>query len=114
MKKISCFLTIVLVLLIFQSCKEEFQIKDSVTLRAGNVKETIPTYVIDWETSGDYLPSDPTQVVSYPWKGIIGSGSNYNMLYDYNSSDGWVLVYNTFTPTASPYFATMPPGGLYF
>jgi len=100
------------VLLLLFSCKQEIIIKE-VVQPISKSSQVINTYVIDWESSGDYLPTNPPNIVPFPWKGQAGT-SNSNLLYDYKKSDGWVLVYNTFNPTASPYFATMPPGGLYF
>lgn len=106
------FIKVILFIFLIQSCTDPFRGKKDLTLSTAASKQVISTYVIDWE-NGDYLPSNPSNVVSYPWKGIIGSNSPY-LLYDYKSSDGWVLVYNTFSPSVSPYLNTMPPGGLYF
>ena len=109
MKKIYLIMFSVLLLL---SCKDPGANEIIIKQPIQNSRQTIITYVMDWE-AGDYLPSSPANVVPFPWKGLIGSNSSF-LVQDYKSSDGWNLVYNTFSPTASPYFSTMPPGGLYF
>jgi len=98
--------------LFFSSCKKD--INESVTsIQLNNTKsKNSPPYIFNWETAS-YLPTNPVNIVHVPWYGSVG-GVNANIASDYKSSDGWALIYNTFSPTASPYLATLPPGGLYF
>ncbi len=56
-------------------------------------------YPFAWETA-NFMPTPPGISIGVPW----GSGSNQtfspDIALDFNSNEGWVLVYNTFNTTA--------------
>ena len=71
----------------------------------------VPVYSFDWDNV-DWMPTPPGQSrISPPW---VGQGSllsfyGLEILNDHKASDGWVLVYSTFDPSApasiaNPYF----------
>ena len=91
-----------LFLTFFNSCKKDnFKPISSISVIDKGVKDgPIPPYVFDWETA-TYMPSPTSQTVNQvpvPWS----SGTtpiDPNIVADYKKSDGWNLVYNTFSPT---------------
>ncbi|MDY0906170.1 hypothetical protein [Pedobacter sp. CFBP9032] len=60
-----------------------------------------PSYPLDWENIS-FMPSPPNAaIVPVPWQsGLGGIKIDQDMIYDYAKSDGWELVYNTFTTSA--------------
>lgn len=98
-----------IILLFLVGCKKD--LNDSSITTSSQAKDDLP-YPLAWESSS-FLPSSPANVVYYPWYGS-GGAINANIASDYKSSDGWVMIYNTFSPTTSPYYLTAPAGGLYF
>lgn len=61
--------------------------------------QSIPAFPLDWENI-DYMPTPAGQPpILVPW----ASGSNQlfapEQALDFNKSDGWILVYNTFSST---------------
>ncbi|GAA4167419.1 hypothetical protein GCM10022218_00690 [Sphingobacterium ginsenosidimutans] len=70
-------------------------------LKISKTKAAVPSYVFDYETA-DYMPTPPGRDrILVPW----ASGSNRlfddDIALDFKKSDGWNLVYNTFSPTES-------------
>ncbi|EKA82108.1 hypothetical protein PDM24_09685 [Bacteroides fragilis] len=99
---ILCFLFITC----FISCQDEQLILESpVSTRS------IPTPTFDWENA-DWMPTPSGQSrIPSPWVGQGSIASIYGMdvINDRKSSDGWVLLYNTFEtkasgPLVNPYF----------
>jgi hypothetical protein len=74
-----------------------------------------PNYYFNWETA-TAMPVSPSSTYDppMPWQSQSGSYIDAAILSDYKSTDGWVLVYNTFNPTVYPFANTEPAGGLYF
>lgn len=99
-------LIITCVLLFNSSCKKEKELPHNNVLKVRNTIAAIPPHVFNWETA-DYMPTPPgTTPILVPW----ASGSNQlfsdEIAFDFKRSDGWNLVYNTFSPTqlTSPNF----------
>jgi hypothetical protein len=90
------FLTIILLLLSL-GCKKDLAQLDSTTKTSSLKTTSTPPYIIDWETS-DYMPSTPANAIPMPWSSGT-TAINPDIVGDYKKADGWVLVYNTFTPT---------------
>ena len=90
---ILCFLFITC----FISCQDEQLILESpVSTRS------IPTPTFDWENA-DWMPTPSGQSrIPSPWVGQGSIASIYGMdvINDRKSSDGWVLLYNTFETKA--------------
>ncbi|MCX2432477.1 hypothetical protein [Pedobacter sp. GR22-10] len=60
-----------------------------------------PSFPLDWENIS-FMPSPPNApIIPVPWQsGLGGIKIDQDMIYDYAKSDGWELVYNTFTTSA--------------
>lgn len=92
-------LTIAIVLITATSCRKQNDIVKNDGITRVNSSAAIPSYVFDWEKA-DYMPT-PAGVtpILVPW----ASGSNQlfsdEIAFDFKKSDGWCLVYNTFSPT---------------
>lgn len=74
------------------------------------ITKSVPTPTLDWENL-DWMPTPPNQQIPSPWigQGSLASLYGIDVINDRKASDGWVLVYNTFTtnsPSAliNPYF----------
>lgn len=107
---ISIFVVLILAFAGTSCQKDEIQrveVKKPMTL----VTKSILPEEFDWETA-DWMPTPPGQTqISVPW---IGAGSlagshGIDVLNDYKRSDGWRLLYSTFSENASgplvdPYF----------
>ncbi|QQT25851.1 hypothetical protein [Sphingobacterium spiritivorum] len=90
-----------LICLFFLSCSKKDiypveQNTDKLSLQQTLTAST--PYYFDWE-SETYLPSlSTTNLVPLPWNSGTTS-INPNFVDDYKKVDGWVLCYNTFSPT---------------
>jgi len=99
--------------LLLAGCKKEFT-NNSILVNSIKTKDGFPNQSFNWETQTLMMqgvaagPLNP----SLPWSSQSGSYVNANIITDYKSNDGWVLVYNTFNP--SYYTANAASGGLYF
>lgn len=89
-------------------CREDFVETESPTVTL--MTKSIPTPSLDWENL-DWMPTPSGQQIPSPWigQGSIASLYGIDVLNDRKASDGWVLVYNTFTSNTSsqlvnPYF----------
>jgi len=103
--------SVLVMLFLVSGCKQNEEIKKEIlnlpnTLK---LKASIPSYNFDWETA-DFMPSPVgSPKVMVPW----ASGSNQmfdsDIASDYKKQDGWVLVYNSFSPdqVTSPNFFTL-------
>ncbi|GAA4211331.1 hypothetical protein GCM10022289_40250 [Pedobacter jeongneungensis] len=92
--KLSCFI-ILLVLFCF-GCKKE---QEQGYIKLGSpTKNTVIPYSFDWETV-DYMPTPAGTQILVPW--ASNSNQSFPSIYgtDIKKSDGWELVYNTFSPT---------------
>lgn len=95
-------LHLLIILLSFCGCKKDLLIDSSVTDKISIKKKTINTispYVFDWEHI-DYMPAPTDTKILVPW--ASGANKSFPSIYatDIKSSDGWQLVYNTFSPTS--------------
>lgn len=111
-KKRKLFVILILCIIpsvFFISCQDENITNDtiydeSISLRSIQVSD------LDWENV-DWMPTPPGQTkISPPWfgQGSLSSSYGLEIINDNKKSDGWVLLYNTFTSTGSqlinPYF----------
>lgn len=61
--------------------------------------QTKYNFVFDWETA-QYMPTTPGQAaVPVPWSDQAIRNYDPGLRYDYKKSDGWELVYNSFSGT---------------
>lgn len=104
------FVLTILVLICISCQKEPVQNVES-EIAAPLITRSISPTVFDWETA-DFMPTPTGQSqISVPW---IGSGSlagshTLDVLNDYKKSDGWRLLYSTFSDNSTgtlvnPYF----------
>jgi hypothetical protein len=101
----------VLMISTFSSCDNELSKPKQVTVEIQNSQNAIMPYNFDWEDPNlNWMPYPPGQpLITVPW---VGQGSLYgiisdDVLADRKKSDGWKLVYNTFSPTElskNPFF----------
>ena len=89
-------------------CRDDFV--DPESLEVEVVTKSVPTPSLDWENL-DWMPTPSSQQIPSPWvgQGSIASLYGIDVLNDRKASDGWTLVYNTFTSNTSsqlvnPYF----------
>ncbi|OKS86065.1 hypothetical protein [Mucilaginibacter polytrichastri] len=77
-------------------CKKD--LKENFVQTTKGSKNTLTPYGFDWET-GDYMPTPSGVSILKPW--ASGSNQSFPLIYttDIKKSDGWELVYNTFSPT---------------
>ncbi|MFV0537054.1 MAG: hypothetical protein ACK5M3_06720 [Dysgonomonas sp.] len=103
-----------LLLLCLVSCQDEYIEKDTSNPDGQNVNSTLKSVItpaLNWENL-DWMPTPAGQSsIPSPWNGQGSLSATYgiDVLNDRNSSDGWELLYNTFTTSASgplqnPYF----------
>ena len=74
---------------------------------AANGTDGITPFPLNWETV-DYMPTPSGTTILVPWANGSVKGFSSDIWYDFKSSDGWSLVYNTFNTTslpANPWFA---------
>lgn len=104
--------TLFVVTLLFLSfslgCRDDFVDPESPEVEV--VTKSVPTPSLDWENL-DWMPTPSSQQIPSPWvgQGSIASLYGIDVLNDRKASDGWTLVYNTFTSNTSsqlvnPYF----------
>lgn len=57
---------------------------------------------LDWENIS-FMPTPPnTPLIPVPWQGGLGGAKiDDDIIFDYKHENGWELVYNTFSTTAS-------------
>lgn len=81
-------------------CAEEPVSKNArVKVDSNSLQGTIIPYSFNWEPPTDYMPSPPGTSILVPWASNTNQGFPQEVRYDYKASDGWVLVYNTFSPS---------------
>ena len=97
---------LILILFCFASCKKESNITVISVIQKS--KSPIPPAIFPWETA-TYMPFSSPLTIPAPWAGAVG-GIDGNIVSDFKSSDGWSMVYSTFSPTST----YTQPGGLYF
>ena len=87
---ISCLLLSLLV-----GCKKEIRENSVKTSQLG--KNTLTPYGFDWEV-GDFMPTPSGTSILKPW--ASGANRSFPRIFgtDIKKSDGWELVYNTFSP----------------
>lgn len=97
MKKtyLKSYLLIIAVLLAFIGCKKTAL--EQVTSNTTN-KNTLTPYSFDWETA-DYMPAPNGTKILVPWASNANQSFPISYVTDIKKSDGWELVYNTFSPT---------------
>ncbi|MBO9675842.1 MAG: hypothetical protein J7577_20530 [Sphingobacteriaceae bacterium] len=90
------YILILVLLAVFSSCKKELTAPGSVIASTSN-KSTITPYSFDWEL-GDYMPAPAGTNILVPW--ASSANRSFPLIYvtDIKKSDGWELVYNTFSP----------------
>lgn len=106
----------VLLSTIFSACNKESVEPKEVSLEVQNSQNAIMPYDFDWEDPNlNWMPYPPGQpLITVPW---VGQGSlsgiiSDDVLIDRKKSDGWKLVYSTFSPTEwnkNPYFMLYNP-----
>lgn len=83
------------------SCQNE-QLSSSGKIAVKGTTDVIPSYDFNWETA-DLMPTPSNNQVYVPW--FYGAGSSICSTYpadvysDYKKADGWVMLYNGFSPT---------------
>lgn len=90
---------LVFLIVALYSCKKEVNRSSSIPVDNSQTKNSITPYFFNWETT-DYMPSPPGTFIPVPWASFTNQGFSQDIRYDYKSSDGWSLVYNTFSPTS--------------
>ena len=89
------------------SCKKD--ISSSTISISGRSKDSpVPPSLFNWETA-TYLPFSVANLIPAPWIGVVG-GVDGNIISDIKSSDGWSMIYSTFSNTST----FQQQGGLYF
>lgn len=88
------------------SCKDELGDESNTPI----LTRAIVPQPFDWENV-DVMPTPPTQYIPTPWVGSGSIASTYGLevVNDIKASDGWLMLYNTFTSSSSynlvnPYF----------
>lgn len=62
---------------------------------------SVNPYDFDWENA-DFMPMPNNTQILVPWASGASTQITPEILHDYKKTDGWTLVYNTFSPTAVP------------
>ena len=86
------------IIILSAGCKKDIQSVE-ITGDPGTFKASgsIPSYYFDWEAA-TYMPSLPNaNLVPMPWNSGT-TAIDANLVSDYKTADGWVLVWNTFRP----------------
>ena len=109
MKNLNSTITTSLLILlsIFISCKKSDQLDavDKFTVGSKQARNNftimsgLPTPPLDWENIS-FMPTPPNSpAIPVPWQGGLGGAKiDDDIIFDYQSANGWELVYNTFTP----------------
>lgn len=83
------------------SCKKELK-ESSITVPGNETLAGIPIPPLDWENI-DFMPMPAgTFTVGVPWASGVSDQITTELLDDYESVDGWRLMYNTFNTTSLP------------
>ncbi len=93
-------LTIIMLVIFFTSCKKDVEFTSKPDDFQASRRPAIPAYVFDWEQT-TYMPTDGSSNIPMPWN----SGSNSidpSIISDFKKTDGWVLLWNTFSPSVNP------------
>jgi len=83
------------------SCQDE-QLSSSGKIAVKGSTDVVPSYDFNWETA-DLMPTPSNYQIYVPW--FYGAGSSICSTYpadiysDYKKADGWVMLYNGFSPT---------------
>src|SRR5450432_1216105 len=103
-------------LIFLAGCKKDTTAYQQISVTNPDAKDGFPNYPFNWETATTMMPSttNPAYNPSMPWSSQSGAYIDANLISDYKSSDGWVLVFNTFNPTNNYYITNAANGGLYF
>jgi len=115
MKNFKNYLLLAAFLVLLVGCKKDLSRTNNISVASKAVASPGNTF-FNWETA-TVMPCapgvNPNLVPAMPWSTQSGSPVDPGFLNDISSSDGWVLVYNTFNNTTLPY-PPLPAGGLYF
>lgn len=113
LRSMSRWVVCVLTLFVFASCVKELAVDKPQTdpqTETALLTRAVPVQTFDWETV-DFMPTPPGQPrISPPWigQGSLTSTYGIDVVYDHKKSDGWVLLYSTFSTSgpqiANPYF----------
>jgi hypothetical protein len=97
-----CTILLMFPVLLLTACKKNIQeIPISITDETVHA-EGIQPYPFNWETA-DFVPTPPTDpAIPVPWGGGANRRFTDDILTDYHSNDGWVLVYNLFNTNTTP------------
>lgn len=95
---------------LYVSCNDNLSISEVTSSTKNLTIKAVPTPALDWENL-DWMPTPSGQQIPSPWigQGSLSSLYGIDVVNDRLASDGWVLVYNTFSTTApspliNPYF----------
>lgn len=81
---------------------ESVEDSDSLLVVSAQTRAVIP-YDFDWENI-DWMPTPPGQNILVPWApgpGSLLTTYDLDVLNDHKSTDGWVLIYNSFDPNST-------------
>jgi hypothetical protein len=93
---------LVFTLIIFFSCKKNYDEQVAPGDDRQITKNATPTFPLEWENV-DFMPTPPgIPTVVVPWGSGASRQISKEMANDYHKSDGWTLVYNTFSTTSLP------------
>lgn len=103
-------LFLVLCLIVFFSCKNDVIEQSFIHESMPDTRSVMPDY-FDWENA-DWMPTPTSQTpIPVPWvgQGSLSSLYGLDVLNDRKASEGWSLVYSTFTTNGNsslinPYF----------
>jgi len=96
------FYVSVLSLFLLAGCSnEQIDIKKSISVKGST--DVLPSYDFNWETE-DFMPTPSDFQIRVPWfygaSGSICSTYPADVYSDYKKADGWIMLYNGFSPTA--------------
>ncbi|PTX18362.1 hypothetical protein C8N40_106162 [Pontibacter mucosus] len=97
MKTLYKILPVFFFLFLISCSKEDHQVEPVKSLTSLNKSSNaIATYPLNWENI-DLMPTPPgTPLILVPWASGASRQFTSEIANDYKSSDGWMLVYNTF------------------
>lgn len=106
MKKKFTFVLSLILALVNYSCKKADPVIKEKLSTTNNIKTDfeiaavpVPTYPLDWENIAFMPTPSEATTVQVPWASGASAQIAHEVLNDYKKSDGWVLLYNTFTST---------------
>lgn len=96
------FYVSILSLFLLAGCSnEQIDIKKTISVKGST--DVLPSYDFNWETA-DFMPTPSNCQVHVPWfygaPGSICSTYPADVYNDYKKADGWIMLYNGFSPTA--------------